>query len=113
MSDRITLTAGTRVTLDASGYGEAEIGPGAHGKQNWRVTGVILKTNRPGKSPIPRAEIWLDSVGENNQQGLTYDGSFKSGACDITLARGQHLVCHWTGGKSGDIATITVTGEAW
>jgi hypothetical protein len=111
---RQSLTIGAQVTLDGTGAGTVSLGPNAsRGPANWHVDGVILQTSRPGKAPIPRAQVYLDDAVAQNSQGLTYDGSYAQGRCDITLARGQQLVCIWTGGQAGDIATITLTGEKW
>jgi hypothetical protein len=75
------------------------------------VTGVIAKTNRPGVAPIPRVEVFQDDASATgNSQGVTYDGSFNQGGCDITLIRGQSLIAVWTGGTVGDIATLVLSG---
>lgn len=111
---RSALTIGASVTLDASGGGRVALGPDASkGPAYWRVDGVILQTTRPGVAPIPRAVVYLDEAVANNSQGLSYDGSFAQGRCDITLGRGQTLVCVWSGGQAGDVATMTLTGEKW
>lgn len=104
------LNKAASVTLDANGNGMATLGPD-QGPPNWRIDGVILQTNRPGVAPIPRAVVYSTGTGAQNTEGLTYDGSFDQGAADITLTRGQQLIVTWTGGKPGDIATVTVTGE--
>lgn len=112
--NRTTLNAGKVVTLNAAGGGTIELGPDAgRGPANWRVDGVILQTSRPGVAPIPRAVVYLDDPVAANTQGLSYDGSFAQGSCDITLTRGQKLVCVWAGGQSGDVASLTLTGEKW
>lgn len=113
MADTVNLTRGVTGKLDANGSLVLEVGPGAAGKQNWRVTSVLLKSSRPGKAPIPRAEVWLDSQDAQSQQGLTYDGSFASGHCDITMTRGQVLIVQWTGGQQGDTVQFTVNGSQW
>lgn len=111
---RTALTIGVQVTLDASGAGTVELGPDAsRGPAYWRVDGVILQTDRPGQAPVPRAVVYLDDAIAQNSQGLSYDGSFAQGRCDITLTRGQKLICQWSGGQSGDVATMTLTGEKW
>jgi hypothetical protein len=105
------LTEGKPVTLGATGGGQVALGPeDARGPAYWHVTGIILQTSRPNASPVPSAQIYLDSVAATNSQGLTSNGSFKTATCDITLARGQKLIAVWTGGQSGDIATLTLTG---
>ena len=111
---RTNLTIGASVTLDASGAGMVALGPdAARGPAYWRVDGVILQTNRPGQAPVPRAVVTLDDTAAESAQGLSYDGSFAQGACDITLGRGQQLICQWSGGQAGDRATMTLTGEKW
>jgi hypothetical protein len=108
------LQAAASVTLDAGGAGTVSVGPdAARGPANWRVNGVILQTTRPGVAPIPRAQVYLDDQTAGQSQGLSYDGSFAQGSCDITLTRGQKLICTWTGGQAGDVATMTLTGEKW
>ena len=111
---RTRLSVGKSVTLNASGAGTVTLGPDAgRGPAHWRVDGVIIQTTRPGTAPVPRAQVFLNDTTPDNSQGLSYDGSFAQGSCDLTLARGETLVCQWTGGQSGDVATMTLTGEKW
>jgi hypothetical protein len=111
---RTTLNIGTTITLDASGGGTATLGPSsATGPANWHVTGVIVQTNRPGEAPVPRVVVYLDQQSASGTQGLSYDGSFAQGSCDLKLSRGQNLICVWSGGQSGDQASLTLTGEKW
>lgn len=107
----VPLQIGRTVTLDASGAGRITVGPDVKGPPEWHVTGVIIQTNRPGAAPIPRAAVYRDTQDANGVQGLTYDGSFASGSCDLTLVRGQVLICQWTGGQAGDQASFTISGE--
>jgi hypothetical protein len=106
--------ASKSVTLGASGSGSVTLGPDAgRGPATWHVDGVIIQTTRPGVAPIPRAQVYLGNAVAGNSQGLSYDGSFAQGSCDLTLARGETLTCQWTGGQAGDVATMTLTGEKW
>lgn len=105
------LNQAATVTLDSTGSGTVTIGPNSStGPATWHITGVILQTNRPGVAPIPRAQVWLDQQNPQGSQGLSYDGSFAQGTCDLTIVRGQSLICQWDGGQAGDQASITVTG---
>jgi hypothetical protein len=106
------LSKAASVTLDANGNGTATLGPD-NGPANWRIDGVILQTTRPGVAPIPRAQVYTNNPIPQNSEGLTYDGSFAQGPCDIGLSRGEQLIVVWTGGKPGDVATVTVTGKKW
>jgi hypothetical protein len=109
---RYNLTAGGSVTLDSTGVGTVTLGPDS-GPANWRVTGLIVQTNRPGQAPVPRVQIYLDQVDPSNSQGLNYDGSFAQATGEVALSRGSHLIAVWSGGQAGDRATITATGEKW
>lgn len=111
----VALQASASVTLDASGSGTASLGPssggGIAGPGTWSVTGVILQTSRPNVAPIPRAQVYLGTVDAGQSQGLTSNGSFNTArGKNLVLARGQQLFVVWTGGQSGDVATVTVTG---
>lgn len=109
------LNKAATVALDASGNGTATLGPDdGRGPATWDVTGVLLLTSRPGVAPIPRCAVYRDSVEPSNLLGLSYDGSFSQGAAsDLMLSRGQKVIAVWTGGKSGDSASITLTGVKW
>ena len=112
MPDTYSLTAGSSVTLDATGAGQISLGPDS-GPANWRVTSVITQTNRPGQAPVPRIQLYLDAVDPANSLGLSYDGSFGQASGDQQLSRGSHIIAVWSGGQSGDRATMTVNGEKW
>jgi len=111
--DTQNLTRGLSVTLDATGAGQVSLGPDAPGPANWRVTGIVVQTNRPGKAPIPRVQIYLNTVDPTNSIGVSFNGSFQPFGGEQNLSRGQHIIVAWTGGQSGDLATATVNGEKW
>jgi hypothetical protein len=101
----------TLATVNGVVTGSVSLGPQASaGPANWQVDGVILQTSRPGVAPIPRCQVYLDTVQPGSSQGLTYDGSFDQGRTDIRVARGSQLIAVWTGGTAGDVASMTVTG---
>lgn len=111
---RSQLNAGVSITLDATGSGTARLGPSSQqGPANWHVDGVILTNGRPGVSPIPRVVVYVDDTSAGNKQGVSYDGSFAQGSCDISMVRGQQLIAIWTGGQAADICEFTVTGQKW
>jgi hypothetical protein len=114
MPETYTLTAGKSVTLDATGAGTITLGPDSNaGPANWRITGVIVQTDRPGQAPIPRVQFYRDTIDPTNSLGLSHDGSFGQATADELITRGQSLICVWTGGQSGDTATLTLSGEKW
>jgi len=113
VADTLNLTAGRTVVLDASGGGQVSLGPDSPGPANWRVTGIVVQTNRPGKSPIPRVQIYLNEVDPTNSLGVSFNGSFQPFGGEQVLTRGQHLIIAWSGGQAGDQATATVNGEKW
>lgn len=103
----------TLATVGGVVTGSVTLGPGLNGDRGpatWNVTGVITKTTRPGTAPIPRVEVFLDTTDSGNSQGVSYDGSFDQGPCDIAMIRGQKLIAVWTGGTVGDVATLILSG---
>jgi hypothetical protein len=117
MTGRAQLNESRSVTLaTVSGVvtGTVSIGPGdVRGPANWEITGVLIKTSRPGVAPIPLAQTYKDYVSEGSSQGFTYDGSFSPGSGSCVLVRGQVFIVVWTGGQAGDLATVTLTGEKY
>lgn len=115
MTTRQPLKASARVTLDSNGNGIIRLGPdnAERGPANWNVIGVIACTDRPGIAPVPRLQTYLDREDESGLEGVTYDGSFAQGLCDIQMTRGQNIIAHWYGGKAGDTATLTLSGWKW
>ncbi len=109
MSRRQQLNAAASVILDASGGGRLELGPGS-GPPYWHLTKVMVKTDRPGRAPVPACSVYLDGEDDASLQGSTYDGSRDETECDIEMTRGQHLIAVWSGGQAGDRATLSVTG---
>lgn len=103
----VQLSVPASVTLDASGAGEVTVGPDA-GPPVWHITKVVVSTSRPGQAPVPRFQL-LDEQGR--VRGQTYDGSYDESDFDLILTRGQHLTGQWTGGNSGDQATMWLYGE--
>lgn len=112
MADTQPLVIGSSVTLDGTGAGQISLGPD-QGPPNWRVTSIIIQTNRRGQAPIPAVQLYLDSVAPSNSIGLSYDGSFGQASGEQQLVRGQHIIAVWSGGQAGDIASLTVNGERW
>lgn len=108
----VNLTQGVSGTLDANGAVQLSIGPDS-GPANWRVTGVIVQSNRRGQAPIPDVQLYLDTPAAENSIGLGYDGSFGQFVGEQELSRGQHIIAEWTGGQAGDRVTVTVNGEKW
>lgn len=107
----IPLNTAATVTLNAAGTGTAELGPASQGPPYWALDTVLLTTNRPGQAPVPRASLYLDVVSPSNLQGITYDASFGQAVADgLKLGRGQKLIAVFSGGQSGDIASLTVIG---
>lgn len=108
-SDRQALNVSASTTLDASGNGRVELGPD-RGVPYWNVTKYLVKTDRPGQAPIPECSVYVDFEDSDHEQDSTYDGSKDASECDIDLSRGQHVIAVWSGGQSGDRATLSLAG---
>jgi len=100
------LNASGSVTLDATGSGLVDIQVPT--LQTWNVTrlGVLVSSN----TNEPTAKVYIDSEGPGNFLAGTYTGSNDSSDENQTLMPGQHLLCRWTGGDHGAVATLSVFG---
>lgn len=110
MSSSLPLNKGVTVQLDASGNGTVTLGPTV-GPPLWQVTKVSVRTSRPGVPPIPQFQLYLNSQDPDGIQDSTYDGSFDDTDVNITVFKGGQLIGVWTGGKSGDVATMSLYGQ--
>jgi hypothetical protein len=113
-----TLTKAASVILNAAGAGQVTLGPevdqngqGSPGPRTWHIDTIIVQTNRPGKAPVPRTQIFKDTAVPENSQGLSYDGSFGQATGDLTLTGHETVIIQWSGGQAGDRATATLTGR--
>lgn len=113
MAGEKPLVRGLSKALGAGGTGQIELGPESGTSANWRVTSVIVQTDRPYQAPIPRIQLYLNEVSPANSLGLGPDGSFGTFVGEHTLSRGSKLIAVWSGGQAGDIASMTVNGEQW
>jgi hypothetical protein len=105
------LNVSASVVLNASGGGQVAIGPqNTPGTQSWNVSGILVKTSRPGVAPIPACDVYLDSVDPGSIVATMYDGSRNQGPGDQILVQGQRLIAVWAGGQSGDVATLVLSG---
>jgi hypothetical protein len=110
MADLSAAGSVVLATVAGTVTGTVTLGPGRNGDRgpaNWTVTGVIVSSTRPGVAPIPRVTI-INEIGVI--KGVTYDGSFDSGACVIRMTRNQFLMATWVGGANGDVVTMTLSG---
>lgn len=100
------LNASGSVTLDSFGTGLVDILVPT--LQTWTVTrlGVLTSSN----TSEPTAKVYVDSEGPGNFLAGTYTGSNDSSDENQILMPGQHLLCRWTGGDSGAVATLSVFG---
>lgn len=104
------LNMGKSTTFTGTTGGRrVELGP--DGPPYWSVKKIVVKTNRPGLSPVPSCIVYLDTEDDNGLVGSTYDGSRDESAEDIDMQRGQKLIALWTGGQAGDRGTLSVYGK--
>lgn len=94
------------VTLDASGAGTVDILVPT--LQTWQVFRVAVQVTSNVLEPTAR--VYVDSLGPGNFLAGTYSGSNDSSDENLTLMPGQHLLCQWTGGDAGAVATLSVFG---
>lgn len=81
-------------------------------QEHWRLTRYTVLTNQAvALTTMPVATIYLDSVSDGNAVDTTYTGARDSGDCDLDLPGGHSIVCQWTGGIAGTIATLSINGS--
>lgn len=107
----VPLNKGATVALDGTGAGQVSLGPTV-GPPHWHVTRVAIRTSRPGQKPVPTFTLYLDSTDANGLIDMTYDGSSDATDVDLRLLKGQQIIGTWSGGQAGDVATMSLYGEA-
>lgn len=79
--------------------------------QNWTLKRYTVLTNQAATlTTMPIATMYRGSVADGNAFDTTYTGARDSGDCDIDFLGGDNIVCQWTGGIAGTIATLSING---
>lgn len=79
--------------------------------QDWTLKRYTVLTNQSAAlTTMPIATMYRGSVADGNAFDSTYTGARDSGDCDILFPGGDRIVCQWTGGIAGTIATLSING---
>jgi hypothetical protein len=73
------------------------------------VTRVAVSVTSNVKEPV--AQVYIGSVSPGNLLAGTYTGSLDSSDEDQWINPAQPLLCAWTGGDAGAVATLSVFGQ--
>ena len=107
---RLPLDEGFQTVLDGSGNATIVIGP-SYTYQTWYPNRISVNVTSNVKEPVFKYYRGR-TVGNINYLDGTYTGSNDSSAVlGIVLHPGETLLCQWTGGDAGAIATVTLGGE--
>ena len=108
MARTLNLNQNGTVTLDASGNGVVQLGPGIPGV-TWTVTLAACASTSITSTPI--FNLYLGDPIPPNFLGGTYSGNNDEYTpLSAVLANGQYLSGQWIGGDTGATATMTLTG---
>ena len=99
------LDVSLSVRLNASGNGTVKLGP-TSANQTWNVTNAAVSVST--NTLEPTAVLYLNS--KASKLAGTYTGSNDSTGLDETLRNG-FIICEWTGGDPGAIATLSLQGS--
>jgi len=100
----------TLATVNGVVRGSVELGPSKQpGGRVWHVAAVLWYSTRIGAAPIPRVQVWKDSIG-SGIQCQSYDGSFGSASGSVDLTGSNVLIAEFVGGQAGDVITFACSG---
>lgn len=98
-----TYPLAASVTLDGSGNGTATIAPRGSGMSTITRTTVSVAT----AVKMPIAQTFINVATPPNLVDATYTGANDSSDTTIPLQPGSQLLCVWSGGDAGALATVT------
>lgn len=112
MAEPGRLNSFASVTL-VGGAGVAKVGPGG-ARESWLPDGINVSVSVSG--PITNEAQCTIEVGDANSRKLvetTFTGSSgdATGKVAQVVKYGEFIWATWTGGDTGKVATITVTGK--
>ncbi len=101
----LVLDVVAQTVLNASGNGTVRLGPTST-RQTWVVDLAVVSTSTNVSEPV--AELFLNS--KASRLGGTYTGSNDQMGPNTTVRNGK-ILCVWTGGDPGAIATLNLHGQ--
>lgn len=101
------LTQSGRAVADSNGKAVITIGP-ERAFEKWHVTGVAVQSS--SSTLVPEVREYRQSEAESNLIGTTRSGDLDSGASDVTLEPGEHVIYVFTNADVGATCQVTVNG---
>lgn len=98
--------ASDSVTLDGAGAGMLEIGPSIYGTY-WHVDRITTSCT----AGMPGLQVFRSVATPSALLDTTRHGEAAVSETSLDLRPPDKLVCVYTGGTPGSVATISVTGE--
>lgn len=104
------LDTSGQATINAAGVGLVVIP--VPRQERWTLRRYTVLTNQaPTLTTMPIATMYKGSVADANSFDSTYTGARDSGSCDIVFEGGDNVICQWTGGIAGTVATLSIQGS--
>lgn len=111
---RISLQTSITATFGADSAGgtvaRTQIGPTVYGSE-WDIKRVVVSTTSSGLNGSSRFYMYLNSESPSALLDGTYSGDQDVNETSLHLRTGDNLICVWTGGDDGAIATAIIIGE--
>lgn len=98
------------VTLDGSGNGQVtfEID---NTNQRWLLDAIQVETTQGvTQIPIPRADVYVNSITPNGHRGGTSSGNNDQATGRAIIYAGDTLYVVWSAGVPGTVASATIDG---
>lgn len=107
------LNVGASVTLaTVAGVVRGAVTLAPPGVERWHLTRAAVVTNQASTvTTMPIASLYLDSISDQNLIDSTYTGARDATDLDITLEKGQRIICEWVAGVAASVATLSLFGE--
>lgn len=106
----VPLNQATTVTLNSSGNGTAKLGP-LSARESWQPAIAHVSASTAVNEAVCKVYVGSSPIAANFRDG-TFSGSSGDASDNVAgLVRvGEWVWGVWTGGDSGAVATLTVTG---
>jgi hypothetical protein len=90
-----------------NGRATVMIGP-ERANTSWRISRMVVSTNA---TSMARLMVYRNVETPSAVVASTYNGNQNVNETDLKILSGEKLLCIWTGGNDGSIATVVLSGE--
>jgi hypothetical protein len=96
-----------KATISAAGTATVTLTPNR--LETWHLTRIAVSTTTNVLEPV--AQVYIGAVSPGNLLSGTYTGSLDSSDENQWLGPALPLICAWSGGDVGAVATLSIFGQ--